>query len=684
MSETESQTVPSTSRRGLRTDAWAASFEVIEDHDDRPSNRSGHPSIDEVIVERLTRRGVLKAALAAAAGAAIPVGTFACGSPGHGGTIAGAASPSGPSTLGFDEIPAVITATDNVSPGYTAQPLIRWGDPVFEGAPVFRPGRLSGDEQAHLFGYNCDFIAYMPLPRGSENSDHGLLCVNHEYTCAWLMWSQTRSSLSLTPERVETDMAAHGHTVMEVRRGADGAWVPVVASRFNRRIMPTTAMRIGGPGAGHRRMRTEADPMGRSVFGTVNNCAGGVTPWGTVLVAEENFNKYFVGDPERVGEESANHTRYGLGTAEYDWRSADERFDLEKHPREPNRFGWVVEFDPYDPESVPVKRTALGRIKHEGSTTVIDARTKRLVVYMGDDQRFEYVYRFVSDRPVDLEDPEHNEDLLDEGVLSVARFNSDGTMRWLPLVYGEGPLTEANGFDSQGEVLIDTRRAADLLGATPMDRPEDVEPNPTSGKVYAMLTNNSRRTEEQLDAANPRAENLAGHIIEIVPPGAAEGSPESADHVSSEATWEIFLRAGDPGDDEVGAVYHPDVSKDGWLACPDNCAFDHKGRMWIATDQGSKQASFGIPDGLRATDTAGPGRALTKLFYACPTGAELCGPCFTPDARTVFVAVQHPGDDRGSTFDAPSTRWPNSAGSDAPPLPTVVAITKDDGGEIGS
>ena len=460
-----------------------------------------------------------------------------------------------------------------------------------------------------------------PLPQGSRNSGHGLLAVNHEYASTQMMFpglgagSQARRRVTEAQARIE--MAAHGMSVVEVRRDAGGRWAAVRDGRFNRRITAETPMRISGPAAGHRRLRTSADPEGVRALGTLNNCAGGNTPWGTVLTAEENFNLYFLGDAAETGEQSAVYKRYAITKAgSYAWGRFESRFNLDKEPNEPNRFGWVVEFDPYDPGSVPVKRTALGRCKHEGCTHAI-APDGRVVIYSGDDERFEYIYKFVTARPWNPRDRAANRDLLDEGTLHVARFEADGTMRWLPLVHGQGPLTAANGFTSQGDVLVETRRAADLLGATPMDRPEDVEANPVNGRVYAMLTNNVRRTDAQVNAANPRPRNTHGHVLEIIPPstGAAAGAvasgprqDEAGAHVGAararrpplpttprpKARWEIFIAGGKPGVDH-GAQYHRATSDVGWLSCPDNCAFDSRGRIWIATD-GADDAA-GLADG---------------------------------------------------------------------------------------
>ena len=637
---------------------------VIEDDDDLSSNDSGNMPFAEIADQRISRRGMLAGLAGAAA-----VGALSQTMVSRKALAAGSAS-----TLGFNEIAHVYDENHHVADGYSADVLLRWGDPVEAGAPTFDPLNQTAAAQAKQFGYNCDFIGFMPLPAGSGDSTRGLLCVNHEYTNQQLMFPGVDKKQKLSKAQTEVEMAAHGHSIVEIFK-AGGKWVPVPNSEFNRRIHVGTEMKLSGPAAGHARLKTSADPSGTKVVGTINNCAGGYTPWGTVLIAEENFHGYFGGDPSKTSE-ARNYKRYGLKTkSRYSWADHHPRFNLETEPNEPNRFGWMVEIDPYDPKSTPIKRTALGRFKHEGATTTVN-KDGRLVLYSGDDQRFDYIYKFVSNERVDLNNRSANADLLDDGTLFAAKFTADGKLTWLPLIWGTGPLTRANGFNSQADVMIETRRAADLLGATPMDRPEDVEPNPVTRRVYVMLTNNTKRKDSQVDAVNPRAKNKHGHILEMIPPGYGA----DADHAALEFTWELPLLAGNPANPADGAKYHPDVTKAGWLSTPDNCAFDSKGRLWIATDGAPKS---GIADGVWATDCVGGGRMLTKHFFAAPRGAELCGPCFTPDDRSFFGAVQHPADEKNSTFANPSTRWPDFK-PNMPTRPSVVAITKNDGGVIGS
>jgi len=582
-------------------------------------------------------------------------------------SLAAVAETSEATTLSFTEVEQGLDAQLTIPPGYRVQVLLRWGDPLFSTAPAFAFAHQSAAVQEQQFGFNNDFIGFLSLPFGSQSSDHGLLVVNHEYTDSTLMFPTGPQSHELDRAQVDIEIAAHGLSVVEIRRDRDGQWRVVRDSAYNRRLTPLTPMLLSGPAAGHERLRTLYSQDGRHTLGTYGNCAGGVTPWGTILTGEENVDAYFCGELAGLPE-AENYARFGMELNGRSWGHHYPRWDLAQNPQEPLHVGWIVEIDPFDPNSVPKKRTALGRCKHEGCNVFVDAEGT-VVAYSGDDSRFEYLYKFVCARRFDPADRAANLDLLDEGTLYVARFEDDNTLHWLPLIHGEGPLTAANGFHSQGDVVIDLRKAADLVGATKMDRPEDVEVNPVTGHVYAMLTNNSQREPAQVDAVNPRARNEHGQIVEFW--------PESGRHADTVFRWELFLVAGDPAR-EPFTLYHPKLGPNGWLSCPDNCAFDGFGNLWIATD-GAEDS--GVADGVWATEVSGSHRALTKRFLRAPIGAEICGPFFTPDNTSFFCAVQHPGQD--SALQAPSTRWPDFD-PNLPPRPAVVVITKEDGGRVGS
>ena len=651
---------------------------LLEENDGPGHNPTANPTMGEIISSRFSRRGFLKGSLAVTAITATvsPIALI----------LADDARAAAASAFSFDEVEAGVDETHHVAAGYDADVLLRWGDPIFADAPAFDPANQTAAAQARQFGYNNDYVGFIPLEGSAE---HGLLVVNHEYTNPHLMFpgivqiveKEGKKSIEqapLTKEQIDIEIAAHGGAIVEIRKEG-GKWQVVKDGKLNRRITADTEMQLSGPVAGNDRVKTNADATGAKVLGTVNNCAGGVTPWGTYVMAEENIHGYFSGELPAGHKEAANYERMGVPEGAYEWAAHYDRFDLAKEPNEANRFGWIVEVDVNDPNSIPKKRTALGRFKHEGAESIV-AADGRVVFYLGDDERFDYVYKFVTEGKFDAANRAANMDLLDAGTLYVAKFSEDGSLEWLPVVFGQGPLTAENGFASQADVLIETRRAGDLLGATKMDRPEDIQPNGVNGKVYVMLTNNTNRKDEQVDAANPRAKNAFGHIIEIVEDG--------GDFTAAKGKWEVLLKCGDPAVAEVGATFSTATTANGWFGMPDNCAVDAAGRLWVSTDgQGPK--ATGRTDGLWAVDTEGEARATSKLFFRVPVGAEMCGPLFTPDDQTAFVAVQHPADGgtdwepfgRPSYYEDLSTRWPDFK-PDMPVRPSVVVITKQGGGKI--
>jgi secreted PhoX family phosphatase len=591
-----------------------------------------------------------------------------------------------------------------VSDGYSHGIILRWGDPLFPGAPDFKLDNQSRARQEQQFGFNCDFIGWFPqpcsdVPSGDElasmgvkyfdlsrdSSKQALLTVNHEYTSGYQMFPgyQIKDDdpfvgADPTRDQVETEIAAHGMSVVEIEL-RDGKWHFVIDSPFNRRITGYTEIEIAGPLGGHALLQTSGgyDDSGTKVWGMLNNCAGGKTPWGTVLSCEENFDQYFA----NFGEDPLSlRIAAPSGPSDRKWENHEQRFDLSIHPNEYNRFGYVVEIDPYDPSSKPKKRTALGRFKHEGAVPAIGP-DGRMVIYSGDDARFEYVYKFVTDDKFDPHDRGHNMNLLDHGTLYVAKFNDDGTGEWLALPEDAGSI-------------INTRGAADALGATKMDRPEDVDVSPTTGKVYITMTKNEKRgtgeseglqADPGVDAANPRDDNRWGHIIEII-----EGTDGGMDHTSVVFRWEMFMLCGDPSqqggitelndltaDEAYFAGFDPsEVSP---IAAPDNIVFDKIGNLWIATDGQPSAPGFGQNDGVFACPTEGPSRGWNRQFLSGIPGGEICGPEFSGDNRSFFCGIQHPGEGGG----LPNTKsgWPDG---DNPPKPSIIAVRHRDGEKIGS
>lgn len=586
------------------------------------SNRSSNASFHDVL---RARRALLKSGLGAAVIAALP----AC------------VTPQSRPQLTFTPIAPSSEDALRVPQGYDAQVLFRWGDPVgaSEGMPEFRmDASNSAADQALQAGMHHDGMHYFPI----DGSRHGLLAMNHEYLDQGLLFPDGMRTWSA--EKVLKAQNAVGVSVIEVQL-VNNQWRIVRPSRYARRITARTPCRISGPATGHALMRTAADPEGRTVLGTYNGCAHGWTPWGTYLTCEENWHAQFV----NAGTISPAQRRYRISAQGfgYRWEEHDERFDAELHPNEPNRFGWIVEIDPFDPQAAPVKRTALGRIKHEGAASSVGP-DGRVAFYMGDDEGFEYIYKFVTARPYDPKNRAANRDLLDEGMLYVARFNADGTGEWRSL---DGP--------DQGQIVTHARIAADAAGATKMDRPEWIVPHPQTREVYASLSNNSAR--RSADPANPSAPNLFGHILRWREAG--------DDPAATAFRWDVFVVAGPSGKGNV----HGDA-----FACPDGLWFDSLGTLWVQTDMSpsvlgrGEYASLGNNQALAVDPVA----KVFRRFLTGPRGCEITGFHTTPDNRTAFVNIQHPGEGMGSN-------WPDFAPGGRPRSATV-AICRRDGGIIGS
>ncbi|MCY7402413.1 MAG: PhoX family phosphatase [Nocardioides sp.] len=625
----------------------------------------------DVASAALSRRTLLGAAAASAAVVAFaPQTTPPARAAGLGRGTAGAAS--GLSFSPIAPVPATIDAL-TVPTGYRWDAIIRWGDPLFANAPTFDARSQSAAAQSRQFGYNCDYIDVIHTDRKGTRA---LLVANHEYTNENIMFPPDMDPAEL----VRTAWAAHGMSVVELRRRRAGEpWTYQRNGSSNRRITLDTPFTFDGPAAGSALLRTAEDPTGRTVRGTMNNCAGGTTPWGTVLSGEENFNQYF-----KAAGTDVREARYGLGGRgdTRNWRLVDPRWDAVAHPQEPNRFGWIVEVDPSDPRSPPVKHTAMGRFKHEGANVIVNG-DGRVVAYMGDDERFDYVYRFVSRdtyrRDGSKKALAHNKTLLSNGDLSVARFTgdglvdgvSDGTGQWLPLTVGGASVVP--GFTTE-EVLVFTRLAADVVQPTKMDRPEDVEPNPVNGFIYVACTNNTDRGKVGKEAAtepNPRNANKDGHVVEMM--------PTNGDHTGSTFAWNLILICG--GATTAGTYFGGWTGPVSPISCPDNVAFDSEGNLWVSTD--GQPGTLQLCDGLFKVPVAGPERGHVQQFLGVPREAETCGPVIHDRDGSVFVAVQHPGEN--GSWAAQTSAFPDyvaagttaTAGDFAGPRPSVVQVSRD-------
>ncbi|HEU0221812.1 MAG TPA: PhoX family phosphatase, partial [Paracoccaceae bacterium] len=519
--------------------------------------------------------------------------------------------------------------------------------------------RGTAESQARSFGDNVDGMELF------TREGRTMLAVNNEYTNIEIIWGNREGKKFETDDDVKKGMVAHGVTVIELAE-TDGAWGILKDSPFNRRITPETPMEITGPARGHDLLKTAADPEGIQSLGTWNNCGSGRTPWGTYLTCEENFNGYFSA-ADQAHEVSPELKRYGLSPEDwgYGWARIDERFDVSKHPNEPNRAGYVVEIDPFDPESTPKKRTALGRFKHENAALVVNG-DGRIVVYLGDDERGEFLYRFVSDGLYVAGGD--NSGLLESGTLSVAKFSDDGTGEWVALT------PEATGMASQAEICIHTRQAASKVGATTMDRPEWVAANPTRPEVYCALTNNRNRgvkpnaggDETPVGGPNPREANNYGQIV--------RWRPEGGDHAAQGFAWDLFVLAGNPTVHSDAYAGSANVNEGNMFNSPDGLAFDSTGLLWIQTDgEYSNEGDF-AGQGNNQMLVGDPATGEIRRFLVGPNECEVTGLAWSPDRRTMFVGIQHPGEEGNS-------HWPE--GGDAAPRSAIIAIRREDGGLMG-
>ena len=649
--------------------------DALESLDDKSINTSRQPSLNQLVNEG--RRNLLKGGAALAISSLFP----SLFSP-----LAHAISANieRNSLINFQSVEAVTSSyfdMVSVPPGYRAQAFFSWGDSVMPGAPAWREDASNTwQDQLLQAGDNNDGMHFFPFAEAPN--ERGLLVVNHEYVNptlhpeGMLFTDNPDGSRTRPADQVRKELAAHGLSVIEIHKNADGQWQRVMESNFNRRITGFSPFRISGPLAGDPRMKTASNPEGDKILGTLNNCSMGVTPWGTYLACEENFHNYFVNRDKKDYANRPEHKRYGIGlggsSRYYAWESTEPRFDAtpdpsqahDGHVNEPNRFGWVVELDPFAPEKSPVKRTAMGRLGRECAVCSL-GDDGRMAFYSGDDARGEYLYKFVPGQAYRPTDQAHNQNLLDSGTLYAARFMADGSGRWLPLRFGDPGLTPAEGFADAQAVLLNSRGAADAVGATPMDRPEWVAVHPHTREAYVTLTNNTDRGKQQpVDAANPREQNLHGQIL--------RWREARRDPTAVEFEWDIFVLAGERQDaDHSIPANRVGTIKGDLFSSPDGLAFDSAGRLWILTDA-DETAPYMNKIGSNQMLCADPISREVRRFLVGPWGAEITGITWSPDEKAMWVNVQHPG-----------ISYPASDGHSRP-RSTTVLITREDGGVIGS
>lgn len=624
-----------------------------DEWDEKNFPRPDANEFDAVVERAISRRGFLSSVLAFGSGAAV-MGTGLLSGTSAEAMAKGARFPFTPIDIQTD-------TTVHVPEGYTWDVLVRWGDPLFSDAAGYDVNAGGGPVEGsdRVFGENTDGMETFTL------GGRTILAINSEYTNRGTNLPGEQEGMPANAGDVRKLQNLQGVTVVEVAEGENG-WSIVTDSPYNRRIHHNTPMKIVGPAAGHDLLKTDADPSGTESLGTLNNCGSGRTPWGTYLTCEENFNGYF-GSTEEAQDQKPiqldeGYGRYGIGPQGwgYDYHKWDARFDFSRNPHEPHRAGWVVEIDPTDPESTPVKHTGLGRFKHENAEVVL-APDGRVVVYMGDDERGEFMYRFVSNGV--YAPGGSTEGLLDDGTLYAAKFNDDGTGEWLALT------PETTGMD-EAEILIFARMAGSAVGATTMDRPEWISANPHAVEAYCCLTNNKNRgikpnaggDETPVGGPNPRETNHYGQIV--------RWRPHEDDHAADTFDWDLYVMAGNP---EVysGNAYggSENITPGNMFNSPDGMAFDENGLVWIQTDGDDSNEGDFEGMGNNQMLVGDPVTGEIARFLTGPNGCEVTGLCWSADRRTMFVGIQHPG---GS--------WPDGSGL---PRSSVITVKRDDGGIIG-
>jgi secreted PhoX family phosphatase len=612
---------------------------------------------DRVVERAISRRGFLGGALAFGSGAAVMGAGFLKGS---------AAMAQQTSRFAFAQLAPQTDGTIHVPEGYSWKVLVRWGDPLFSDAPAFDTTTgIPTVGSDRVFGENTDGMELFNV------GGRQLLVVNSEYVNREINLVGNVDGVPASADDVLRLQNFQGVSVMEIVEGADD-WSVVIDSPYNRRITNNTPMTINGPAAGHDLLKTEAYPTGTVSLGTFNNCGSGRTPWGTYLTCEENFNGYF-GATAGLPEDAiiaAGYQRYGIseGGSGYNYHAFDARFDVSTTANEPHRARYIVEIDPANPNSTPVKHSALGRFKHENAAYAL-APTGRVIVYMGDDERGEFMYKWLSR---DLYVPGGDTStLLSEGQLYVAKFNDDLTGAWVALT------PEATGMTA-AEIAVFTRIAASKVGATTMDRPESIAVNPTAVEAYCCLTNNSRRGTKS-DDGTPRA-NAGGDALDLNAVNSRETNnygqivrwrPHGDDHAVETFDWDLYVMAGNPDVHAQGPYAGTaNINAGNLFNSPDGMQIDSTGLIWIQTDGDDSNEGDFAGMGNNQMLAGDPVTGEIRRFLTGPFGSEVTGLTWSSDRRTMFVGIQHPG-----------AAFPDGEGT--LPRSAIVAVKRNDNALIG-